>query len=75
MTRKRNTPARVKSSQEKAERAELFKKVAVATLTTRQILPFKATANNSPVLSDLFVETVSVLTEGILEASKTFGDK
>ena len=75
MTRKRNAPARVKSSQEKADRAELFKKVAIATLTTRQLLPLKATASSTNVLSDLFVETVSVLTEGILEASKTFGDK
>lgn len=58
---------------ERAERTELFKQVAVAVLSSRPALVLKGSTDGT-ILAPQFVEEVSLITEGILKASITFGE-
>lgn len=70
MTKKR-MPRDVK---ECTNRSELFKQVAVAVLTSRPAVVLVGTADGTQ-LAQQFVEEVSLITDGILDAAKTFGEK
>lgn len=74
MTEKNTPSVTPRDINEIRERRELFKQVAVATIMSRQSLAVTADANG-PKISRQFVDTVSLITEGILTAAQTFGEK
>ena len=73
MTEK-NIPLKARDVHEVKERRELFKQVAIATITSRPSLVATADANG-PKVSAQFLETVSLITEGILTEATKFGEK
>lgn len=73
MTEK-NVPLKVRDVHEVKERRELFKQVAIATISSRPSLTVTADADG-PKVSDHFIETVSLITEGILTEATKFGEK
>ena len=73
MTEKRKPSTR--NIRERAVRQELFTQIAITLISSRKCLPLKANAENVLNLSDLFLEEVSQLTEGILKEAKAFGEK
>lgn len=60
-----------KSVSDIQERVELYKQVAIAVLSSRQAL---ALTSSAEIVAPDFVSEVTLLTEGILKASKQFGD-
>lgn len=65
---------KTRTTKEKAEREELFKTVAIAVLTSHPASALRGSADGTKV-SEQFVDTVSLLTESVLEQAKTFGEK
>ena len=61
-------------SAEPAFRRNVFTQVALAIVSSRPFLPVKGSAEGT-VITKEFVETVSLISEGIIKASKEFGDK
>jgi hypothetical protein len=59
---------------EMKERRDLFKQVALTVLSSRTALAVTADANG-PVVSKQFLETVTLLTNGILDEATKFGEK
>lgn len=74
MTEKSTSLVKPRDRNEVKERRELFKQVAVAILSSRPALPFTQDAHGTKV-SDHFVESVAIITEGILNAATNFGEK
>lgn len=62
-----------KSVKDIQERTELFKQVAIAVLSSRHALAIKGSTDGAIVSSD-FLFDVALLTEGILNAAKKFGE-
>lgn len=63
-----------KNAKDRITRTELFKQVAVAVLASRPAVVLKGAADGA-VLSPQFVDEVSLITDGILNAATTFGEK
>ena len=61
-------------SGEPAFRRNVFTQVALAIVSSRPALVLTGSANGAAVTKE-FVETVSLISEGIIKASKEFGDK
>jgi hypothetical protein len=59
---------------EMKDRRDLFKQVAVATLSSRPALVVASDADG-PKVSEHFIKTVSIITDGIIEAAHKFGEK
>lgn len=59
---------------EMKERRDLFKQVALNVLSSRPALAVTADASG-PVVSKQFIDTVTLLTDGIIDAATKFGEK
>lgn len=70
---KSTNSVKLKSVSDIKERVELFKQVAIAVLSSRQALVITGSAEGKVVASE-FVSEVALITEGILNASKQFGE-
>jgi hypothetical protein len=62
-----------RDAKERIERTELFKQVALAVLSSRPALVLTGSVEGK-ILTPQFVEEVSLIAEGILKTSKTFGE-
>lgn len=67
-------PMKTRDVNEMKERRDLFKQVALTVLASRTALAVTADANG-PKVSDQFLETVTLLTNGIIDAASKFGEK
>jgi hypothetical protein len=67
-------PMKTRDVNEMKERRDLFKQVAITVLSSRTALAVTADANG-PKVSDHFIETVTLLTNGIIDAATKFGEK
>jgi hypothetical protein len=67
-------PTKTRDVNEMKERRDLFKQVALTVLASRTALAVTADANG-PKVSDQFLETVTLLTNGIIDAASKFGEK
>lgn len=74
MTESKAASTKPRDMNEMTERRNLFKQVAVATLSSRTALVVTADANG-PKVSEHFLETVRIITDGIIEAATKFGEK
>jgi hypothetical protein len=71
MSKEKKKPRDVR---ERTERTELFKQVALIQLQTRAAAVVRGSADG-PVVCHHFLNDVALVTEGILNAAKTFGEE
>ena len=73
MTEKRAS-SKVRQTKERELRASLFTQVALKILESRPLFPIKSN-HEGPQLNASFVDEVRLISEGILNAAKTFGEE